>query len=202
MSAIYEKLEKCVKSVREQTSFIPKIGIVLGSGLGAFAEEIKIEQKIEYTQIEGFPVSTVKGHKGCLVFGYVEDIPVVIMQGRVHFYEGYDIEDVVLPIRLIKMLGANILFLTNAAGGINESYNAGDFMLINDHISSFIKNPLIGSNIDELGVRFPDMSEVYTKELSEIISETAKMHNINLKEGVYLQTTGPAYESPAEIRWL
>ena len=202
MSKLYEKLETCLASVRQKTDFKPEVALILGSGLGDYADEIKIETTIDYTDIEGFPTSTVAGHKGRFVFGYVGSVPVVIMQGRVHYYEGYSMTDVVLPTRLMKKMGAEILFVTNASGGINYDFNAGDFMLITDHISTFIANPLIGANIDELGVRFPDMSEVYKKDLNQIIRDSAKDLNIPLKEGVYVQLTGPSYECPAEIRML
>lgn len=200
MNAVYEKLEMCYRSVKEKVIFIPKVALVLGSGLGDYAETMQIEQVLDYTDIQGFPVSTVPGHRGRFVFGYVGDVPVVAMQGRVHYYEGYPMEDVVLPIRLMKKLGAEILFLTNAAGGVNYEFAAGDFMLITDQIASFVPSPLIGKNIEELGVRFPDMSAVYDKELQRLIKMTAKEQNIILKEGVYLQFTGPAYESPQEVK--
>ena len=202
MSEIYEKLLHCLACVRKKTSFVPKIAIVLGSGLGDFADLIRIECEIAYSEIDGFPVSTVPGHAGKFIFGYVEDIPVVCMKGRVHFYEGYPISDVVLPVRLMKLMGANILLLTNASGGVNSSFRAGDLMLIKDHISLFAPNPLIGANIDELGVRFPDMSIVYNQEIQNIIRKTAYEQGIGLQEGVYAQLTGPSFESPAEIRML
>lgn len=203
MNPVYEKLMKCYESVREKVdleSFRPKVALVLGSGLGDYAEGIRVADTLDYHEIEGFPVSTIPGHKGRFVFGYVEDVPVVIMQGRVHYYEGYSIQDVVLPARLMKMMGAEILFLTNAAGGVNWDFQAGDLMLIKDHISSFVPSPLIGPNLDELGTRFPDMSDIYDKELQAKIKEVAGRLEIPLKEGVYLQLTGPAYESPAEVR--
>lgn len=202
MNKIYEKIERCCKYIRKKTDFVPEIALVLGSGLGDYAESanVKIELTIPYSDISGFPESTVSGHKGQFVFGTVNGVKTVIMQGRVHFYEGYDITDVVLPVRLMGMLGAKVLFLTNAAGGINENFQCGDFMLITDQISSLVKSPLIGENIDKLGVRFPDMSEIYDRDLADIIRKSAKEININLKEGVYLQTTGPQFESPAEIR--
>ena len=202
MNEIYEKLQKCVKCVREQTDFVPKVAIVLGSGLGDYANDIKVVKEIEYLSIEGFPVSTVPGHAGKFIFGYVDKVPVVCMKGRVHYYEGYPISDVVLPTRLMALLGAKILFLTNASGGANRNFNAGDFMLIKDHIAAFVPNPLIGPNIDELGTRFPDMSHVYDEDLQEIIRKTAKENDIALQEGVYVQLTGPSFESPADIRMI
>lgn len=199
MNEVYGKLQGCLKSVREKTDFKPEIALVLGSGLGGYADEIEVVDTIEYKDIEGFPVSTVSGHKGRFVFGYVNGVPVVIMQGRVHYYEGYPMTDVVLPARLMGLMGAKILFLTNASGGINKDFHAGDFMLIRDHISSFVPSPLIGANIEELGPRFPDMSDVYRRELRDVIKETADKEGIALQEGVYMQLTGPAYESPAEV---
>ena len=202
MSKIYKKLEKCYKCIREKTDFVPEIALVLGSGLGDYAEgaNVNVEMTIPYSEINGFPTSTVSGHKGQFVLGTVNGVKTAIMQGRVHFYEGYDISDVVLPVRLMGMMGAKVLFLTNASGGINESFECGDFMLITDHISSLVKSPLVGENIDELGVRFPDMSEIYDRDLRDIIKKSADELDIKLKEGVYIQTTGPQYESPAEIR--
>ena len=200
MNQVYEKLLSCYESVKEKVDFCPKAALVLGSGLGEYAEEIKVEQTLDYSEIKGFPVSTVPGHKGRFVFGYIGDVPIVIMQGRVHYYEGYAISDVVLPIRLMKMMGAELLFLTNAAGGVNFDFHAGDFMMITDQIASFVPSPLIGENISELGPRFADMSQVYDKDLQEIIRTTAVKENILLQEGVYIQLTGPAYETPAEVR--
>ena len=200
MSKEYDKLLRCYHSVREKISFEPQVALILGSGLGDYAEQIQVEAVLDYHDIEGCPVSTVLGHKGRFVFGYIQNVPVVIMQGRVHFYEGYDMHDVVLPTRLMGMLGAKVLFLTNAAGGMQKGMHAGDFMLITGHISSFVPSPLIGPNIEELGTRFPDMSEVYKKDLQEIIRNTAINCGIPLKEGVYVQTTGPNYETPEEIR--
>ena len=197
---MYTKLEKCLKSIREKTDFNPEKAVILGSGLGEYAEKIKIEQIVKYNEIEGFPVSTVQGHKGQFVFGYVKDVPVVLMQGRVHYYEGYSMEDVVLPTRLMGMMGAKKLLLTNAAGGVNPSFKPGDFMLITDHITTAVPSSLIGPNIDELGTRFPDMSEVYNRDMQDTIRRCAKECNIPLQEGVYVQTSGPNYETPAEIR--
>ena len=201
-NAVYEKLLKCKEAVRKVTDFEPDVALVLGSGLGGFAENIKIETEISYSDIPGFPVSTVPGHAGKFIFGYLGDKKIVCMKGRIHFYEGYNISDVVLPARLMKMLGAKILFLTNAAGGLGEGFGAGDLMLITDHISIFAPNPLIGPNLDELGPRFPDMSNVYKKDLQDVIRAVAKENGIDLKEGVYCQCTGPSFESPAEIKML
>lgn len=200
MSGVYEKLQTCLASVREKTDFQPEVAMILGSGLGDYADEIQITDTVDYTEIEGFPISTVAGHRGRFVFGYVEKVPVVIMQGRVHYYEGYPMTDVVLPTRLMGMLGAKKLILTNAAGGVNFDYKPGDFMLIKDHITTAVPSPLIGANIEELGVRFPDMSEVYSARMRNIIKEKAAELGIRLQEGVYVQFTGPAYETPAEIR--
>lgn len=197
---MYKKLMSCVESIRKKTDFKPEVALILGSGLGDYAEGIRVEAAVEYSEIEGFPVSTVAGHKGRFVFGYVKEVPVVIMQGRVHYYEGYPMQEVVLPTRLMGMLGAKKLFLTNAAGGINESFHPGDFMMITDHITTAVPNPLIGRNIEELGTRFPDMSEVYSKRLQEVIRAAAGRRGVRLQEGVYVQLTGPSYETPAEIR--
>lgn len=201
MSKRYERLEKCYKCFKEKIDFIPDVALVLGSGLGDYADGIKQEAVLDYKDIEGFPVSTVAGHKGRFVFGYVGGVKVVVMQGRVHYYEGYSMEDVVLPIRLMKLMGAKVLFLTNAAGGVNYDYHAGDFMLISDQIC-MAPSPLIGENVDELGPRFPDMSNIYDRDLREVVRNAAKDLGIPLQEGVYIQLTGPNYESPAEIRMV
>lgn len=202
MNPVYEKLLKCYDCYKSKIDFEPKVAVVLGSGLGNFARTVDVKAELPYNEIEGFPVSTVPGHAGKFIFGYINDVPVVLMQGRVHYYEGYPITDVVLPTRLMKMMGAEILFLTNASGGINPAFHAGSLMLIRDHVSIFAPNPLIGPNIDELGTRFPDMSHVYNEELQEIIKATAKDNDIELFEGVYAQLTGPSFESPAEIKML
>lgn len=202
MSQVYDKLQRCYECVKKKTNFVPMAAIVLGSGLGDYAENIRVEDELSYSEIEGFPVSTVPGHEGKFIFGCVGDMPVVCMKGRVHYYEGYPISDVVLPTRLMKLMGAEVLFLTNAAGGINTSFHAGDLMLIKDHIAAFAPNPLIGPNIEKLGTRFPDMSQVYDPKLQQAIRRAAKKNNIFLQEGVYAQLTGPSYESPAEIRML
>ncbi len=194
MSAEYERLKIALADIRAKTDFCPKVALVLGSGLGALADEIDTVSTVSYSEITGFPVSTVSGHAGRFVFGNLEGVPVVIMQGRVHYYEGYSIRDVVMPIRIMKMLGAETLFLTNAAGGISESFAEGALMMITDHISSLVPSPLAGENIDELGVRFPDMSCVYDEKLRDKIREAARELSIDLHEGVYIQTAGPNYE--------
>ena len=200
MSQVYEKLVKCYNSIREKIDFVPDVAIVLGSGLGDYGKEINVVAELSYGEIEGMPVSTVLGHAGKFIFGYIGETKVVCMQGRVHYYEGYPVTDVVLPTRLMKMMGAKILFLTNASGGINSSFRAGDFMMLTDHVSTFAPNPLIGKNIEELGTRFPDMSMVYDEDLREILEETAKENDIDLKKGIYVQLTGPSFESPSEIQ--
>ena len=202
MNPVSEKLQKSYDSFCKKVDFKPDVAIVLGSGLGNYADRIRVVQELDYHEIEGFPVSTVPGHAGKFIFGYVQDVPVVCMKGRVHYYEGYPISDVVLPVRLMGRMGARILFLTNASGGINPAFCAGDFMLIRDHISLFAPNPLIGQNPEDLGVRFPDMSHVYDEELQEILRQAAVECGIRLQEGVYVQLTGPSFESPAEIRLL
>lgn len=195
-----EKLYACLKSVSERIDFKPRVALVLGSGLGKFGEQIAVQHTLPYSEIAGFPVSTVSGHAGQFLFGILDGVPVVAMQGRVHYYEGYSMSDVVLPIRLMGLLGARALLLTNAAGSVNFGFAPGDFMLITDQISSFAPSPLIGSNIAELGDRFPDMSAIYDKELSNAIREAAEAAQVPLREGVYIQFTGPQFESPAEVR--
>ncbi|MBS5843073.1 MAG: purine-nucleoside phosphorylase [Clostridiales bacterium] len=196
------RVESYVKKVAG--AFRPKVAVVLGSGLGNYGESESVTSKFElpYSEIPGFPVSTVPGHAGKFIFSSIEGVPVVLMQGRVHMYEGYSAADTVLPIRVLRMLGVSTLILTNAAGGMNPDFHPGDFMLIRDHISSFVPSPLRGANLEELGERFPDMTEVYSRDLIAIAKETATSLGIALQEGVYLQTPGPQYETPAEIRMM
>ncbi len=200
MNEVYEKLKRCLAAVKSKVVFEPKAALVLGSGLGDYAEGMDIKAAVDYLDIDGFPVSTVAGHKGRFIFGYVKDVPVVAMQGRVHYYEGYPMSDVVLPVRLMGLMGAGAVILTNAAGGMNPSFAPGDLMMITDHITGFVPSPLVGENINELGTRFPDMSEVYSKKLREKIKQAARNTAVSIQQGVYLQTTGPNYETPAEIR--
>lgn len=199
MNPVYEKLLKCYDSYKSKIDFTPKVALILGSGLGDYADDIRVVDTLDYHDIEGFPVSTVPGHKGRFIFGYVDDVPVVCMQGRVHYYEGYEMSDVVLPTRLMKMMGAEVLFLTNAAGGIQLGMHAGDFMLIKDQIASFVPSPLRGANIEELGVRFPDMSQIYDLDLQDIVKRAASALEIRIKEGTYIQLSGPQFETPHEV---
>lgn len=193
-------LQNALAYIRTRTDFVPQIAIVLGSGLGGFAERVDVQTAVDYTDIPGFPHSTVAGHAGRFLFGTLGSVPVVLMQGRVHYYEGYTMQQVVMPIRLMRLLGANILLLTNAAGGINPAFHAGDLMCITGQIASFVPSPLIGPNDDSLGVRFPDMSHIYDETLADCIRSVASELHIPLQNGVYVQTTGPQYESPQEIR--
>lgn len=186
--------------IKNITDFEPEIALVLGSGLGSLADEIETVATINYSDIPDFPVSTAPSHKGRFVFGYIGNAKAVIMQGRVHLYEGYSAKEIAMPIRLMKKLGAKVLFLTNASGGISKDFHIGDLMMIEDHISSFVTSPLIGRNDDSIGVRFPDMSDVYSKRLQKIIKKAAFDCNIPLKSGVYIQLTGPAFETKAEIK--
>ena len=197
-----ERIRGCLEAVRARTDFVPRVAVVLGSGLGGFADRIRAVAAVSYAEIPGFPRSTAPGHAGRLVFGYVEDTPVVCMQGRVHLYEGYSPKDVVLPARLMAALGAKILFVTNACGGMRPDLDAGSLMLLTDQISCFVPNPLQGENIAELGPRFPDMTEVYDLRLRALVRAAAEKNSIDLKEGVYVQLPGPSFETPAEIRML
>lgn len=193
------KLKQCLESVQKRTHFIPSVGLVLGSGLGGLASQIAAECEIPYSEIQGFPVSTVPGHEGKLIFGTLRGVNIVAMKGRVHFFEGYSMQDVVLPIRLMRLLGAKLLFLTNASGGINPTFKPGDFMVIDDHLSCFVPNPLVGPNLNSLGTRFPDMSHVYDPKLRNSLLATAQRLGLSIKHGVYVQYSGPSYETPAEI---
>ena len=194
------RLKKACGKIREYTDMVPEIGIVLGSGLGNYAKCVEVTAEVPYSGLEGFPVSTVPGHEGKYIFGRIGGVSVVLMKGRIHYYEGYEMEDVVLPIRLMGLLGIKKLILTNAAGAVDLSFSPGELMLITDHISALIPSVLRGPNHDELGVRFPDMSKVYDPEMRKIIKEKAAELGVTLREGVYLQWRGPAFETPAEIR--
>lgn len=196
----FDKISNAVAFLKTKYDKTPKLGLILGSGLGILAEEIEKPVKIPYRDIPDFPVSTVEGHAGQLVFGLLEGIEVVAMQGRFHYYEGYSFEKVTFPVRVMKGLGVETLIVTNAAGGINEGFSPGDLMIISDHINNMGANPLIGPNDARLGARFPDMSEAYSKDLRKLAKQTATKLNLEVKEGVYVAFTGPTYETPAEIR--
>lgn len=189
-------------AIRTYTSIEPEIGLILGSGLGVMADDIENPVVIPYHDIPHFPVSTVAGHKGQLVIGTLHGKNVIAMQGRFHYYEGYTMEQVTFPVRVMKKLGIHSLLITNAAGGINEDFSPGDLMVIKDHINFFGDNPLIGENKDEFGPRFPDMSTIYDKEYIEIASNCAKELAIRLQTGVYAGNSGPTYETPQEIKML
>lgn len=195
-------IEKARYFITHMTDRRPKIAIILGSGLGSLGEEVKDKKHISYSKIPGFPVSTVQGHDGKLIYGTINGIEVVLMSGRFHFYEGYNTEEITFPIRVLKELGVKKLIITNASGGVNENFNPGDFMIIKDHINFGFNNPLIGKNEDSLGERFPDMTYAYDREYIEIAIESAKKLGINIKEGVYFYNQGPTYETPAEVRMI
>ncbi len=200
MATVMEQLNETVAFLKAAYPHTPEVGVVLGSGLGSFSDEITVEKEISYGDIPNFPVSTVEGHKGKLIFGTISGKRIVCMAGRFHFYEGYDAEKVVLPIRVMKLLGIKALLLSNAAGGVNPAFKVGDLMIITDHVSFFTRNPLIGKNIAELGPRFPDMSEPYKKELINKVRDIAKRKDILLREGVYFAVTGPTFETRAEYK--
>lgn len=198
----FEQLKEAAEYIKNRCSFQPDAGIVLGSGLGNFTSEIEPVAEIPYKDIPHFPVSTVEGHSGRLIFGTVSGKNVVAMAGRFHYYEGYSPEQVVFPIRVLKMLGIKVILISNAAGGVRKGFNVGDLMIINDHISFDTFNPLIGKNNADLGPRFPDMSEPYKKEFIQQAIEIAAKAGINVYEGVYFGVTGPTFETRAEYRMI
>jgi len=202
MSDLLKKIEETVSYIRQKITHSPHIGIVLGSGLGNFTGELEIELEVPYESIPNFPVSTVQGHKGRLVFGKIGDKHVVVMAGRFHFYEGYTMQEVVFPIRVLKYLGIRTLILSNAAGGVNKDFKVGDLMIISDHISQFMENPLVGKNEDALGPRFPDMNEPYSFTLIAKAKEIASALDIHVHEGVYVGVTGPTFETRSEYRMV
>lgn len=196
-----EQIKNTADFLKNKTNFNPKIGIILGSGLGSFVDEVNIKFSFSYDEIPNFPISTVEGHSGKLIFGTVKGKEVVVMQGRFHYYEESDIQKVVLPVRVMKYLGVKNLIISNASGGVNPSYEIGDLMLINDHIN-LIPNPLVGPNLKELGTRFPDMSEPYCKEMITFAEEIADENNIKIQKGNYVGVTGPTLETPAEYNYF
>lgn len=197
-----EKIKASTDFLTSQFNLNPEVGIILGTGLGDLASEIDCEYEIEYKKITNFPVSTVEGHKGKLIFGRLGNKNVVAMQGRFHYYEGYSMQEVVFPVRVMKMLGIKTLIVSNASGGVNPDFNVGDLMAITDHINMFPDNPLRGKNIEELGPRFPDMSNAYDKELINIALKIAQNNNIKLLKGVYAGVAGPTFETPAEYIYI
>ena len=196
----YNRLVSYAEDIRRITDLKPELAIVLGSGLGDFAKNISVEAVIPYSSLKGFPVSTAPGHSGEFILGTLNGINVVCMKGRVHYYEGYEMRDVVLPLRVMHLLGADTVILTNAVGCMNENYSIGSFMVARDCIASFVPSPLIGPNIDELGERFTDVSSIYDPELRKKALEIGKEENIEVHEGVFIQLTGPQFETASEIR--
>jgi len=201
-TSLYERAEHAARIVRSRTKLEPRIAIVLGSGLGGFADEFDDAVGIPYEEITGFARSTAQGHAGRLVIGTVDEVPVVAMQGRVHFYEGYSLEQVTFPVRTFKLLGVKTLILTNASGGINVQLSQGALMVISDHLNLMGDNPLRGPNDERFGPRFPDMSAVYSPELQEIVIEEAKTIGVEVRRGIYGALSGPSYETPSEIHLL
>lgn len=195
-------IEAAVAYIQSKTQVAPDFGIILGTGLGGLVKEIEIIDEIPYDEIPNFPVSTVESHKGKLIFGQLGGKKVMAMQGRFHFYEGYNLQEVTFPVRVMKLLGIQKLFVSNASGGVNPDYEVGEIMIINDHINFFPGNPLIGKNFDALGPRFPDMSAPYDKEMIALARGIAAKNNIKVSEGVYLGLTGPTLETPAEYRFV
>src|SRR5699024_10031065 len=195
-----QQIQKAAEAILSKLDQKPAIGLILGSGLGELADETERAVKIPYADIPGFPVSTVQGHAGQLVCGTLSGKNVISMQGRFHYYEGYELDQVTFPIRVMKALGVETILVTNAAGGINTSFSAGDLMMITDHINFTGNNPLLGPNDEEMGPRFTDMSQAYDEEYQQIIRKAAQHLQINLKEGVYFGVSGPTYETPAEVR--
>ena len=197
-----EMLKETVRFIKKEVDFEPEIGIVLGTGLGGLVDVIETVGVVKYEDIPNFPVSTVKGHAGQLMFGYIGGKKVMAMQGRFHFYEGYNIQDLAIPIRTMKLLGVKTVLLSNAAGGMNPNFKVGDVMLITDHINMMSTNPLIGKNDDNFGPRFPDMSAVYDKELIEKADKIANSQGLQIQKGVYMAVTGPTFETPAEYKFM
>lgn len=197
-----EKIKSTAKYIKEQTNFDPSVGIILGTGLGGLVKEIEVACELPYESIPDFPVSTVEGHSGKLIFGELGGKKVVAMQGRFHAYEGYTMNEVVFPVRVMKYLGISTLFVSNASGGVNPDFEIGDPMIITDHINMFGSNPLLGPNMDELGTRFPDMSDAYDAGMIHMAKQIAKENNIKVQEGVYLGLSGPCLETPAEYKMV
>lgn len=196
------KINEATQYIQNRVETSPNIGIILGTGLGALVNDIEIDQEIDYEDIPHFPVSTVESHSGKLIFGTLAGKSVVVMKGRFHFYEGYSMKQVTFPIRVMKLLGIEKLILSNAAGGLNPEYQLSDLMIINDHINLLPESPLIGPNLDEMGVRFPDMSDAYDNQMVESALNIASKHGIRAHSGVYASVTGPSLETPAEYKYI
>lgn len=199
---MWEKVQETAAWLKEKTNFNPEFGVILGSGLGSFTKDIEIEHTIPYGEIPNFPVSTVQGHKGALVFGKIGDKQVVAMQGRFHFYEGYDMKTVTFPVRVMKYIGVKTLIVSNASGGVNPAYKVGDIVVIKDHVNMFPEHPLRGKNEERFGPRFLNMSEPYSRDLIAKLKETAKQFDIEVKDGIYLGLQGPTFETLAEYRMV
>ena len=199
---MFKKIAETTDFIHNKAPFNPEVGIILGTGLGGLVKEIEVAYEVPYTEIPNFPVSTVESHSGRLIFGTLGNKKVVVMQGRFHYYEGYSMEEVTFPVRIMKMLGIKKLFVSNASGGVNPAFEVGELMIINDHINLFPEHPLRGKNLDELGPRFPDMSETYDQEMIGLAHEIASELKIKVSEGVYVGLTGPALETPAEYKYL
>lgn len=197
-----EQIKNTAAYIQSRISFTPEVGIILGTGLGGLVKEINIKHTIPYEEIPNFPVSTVEGHSGKLIFGELGGKYVVAMQGRFHYYEGYTLQQVTFPVRVMKLLGVKNLFVSNASGGVNPDFEIGDLMIINDHINFFPSSPLIGKNVKEMGPRFPDMSEAYSKAIILKAKKVAAANNIKVQEGIYLGLTGPTFETPAEYKMV
>ena len=201
-SSLYDRAQRAAEQIRSKANTEPSVAIVLGSGLGAFADELTESTSFAYKEIQGFAQATVEGHAGRLVIGKAGEVPIAAMQGRFHFYEGYALEDVTFPIRVLKSLGVRTLILTNAAGSLNTELTPGSLMVISDHINLMGVNPLIGANDERFGPRFPDLTSTYDPDLQNIVIEEARGLNIDLRRGVYAALTGPSYETPAEIHMV
>lgn len=194
------KYKATASFIQKQIDFQPEVGVILGSGLGNFIEKIRIVKALEYSDIPNFPLSTVEGHSGRLILGELGEKYVMAMQGRFHYYEGYSMDEVTFPVRVMKLLGVKYLMVSNAAGGLNPDYRPGDLMMIDDHINFFPNHPLLGPNIDSFGVRFPDMSKTYDPEMRKKAAAIAEKHHIKLQSGIYIGSSGPTLETPAEYR--
>lgn len=199
---MFKKIAETTDYIHDNVPFKPEIGIILGTGLGGLVSEINIQYQLDYADIPNFPVSTVESHSGKLIFGTLGGKQVIAMQGRFHYYEGYDMKEVTFPVRVMKMLGVKRLIVSNASGGVNPDYSIGEIMILNDHINLFPEHPLRGKNMDELGPRFPDMSDVYDEEMRNLAVQIAEEHNIDISQGVYVGVTGPTLETPAEYKYF